>query len=419
MRNFLKKILKKSPIFIRKFSVQVNELFAKYYCNAKENKNYKNINNKIIRKTNKKIKNILIYHIAGLGFGGTEKNLQNLANNLTDDYTIFFMCSSRFINEERKELMNKKIKIILFDYKKKEDYYPYFIYGMKPHIKNILEENSIDLLIISDTGHSQYPFNTIKNIPIIFINNFGAPCLQKNVVNTIFVSETVQKHSEFYTGKKSGNISLFVPLSKPPKEATTEAKKIRTLFNIHDDDFVFGRIGRNSDDIFDAIGIESFEKVIMEYPKTHYIIMSPPPILQKIVKERKIKNVHFINPSGDETKIWGFHYAIDSLAHFRSDGETFGLNIAESMYARKPIISHTSEIWNAHIDYLRPEFARIAELHDTKMYINHMKEYINLKELSPEKWQEMGEKAHIYATEHFSEELYIKKIKNVILTSTL
>lgn len=413
MRNFIKKILLSSPLFLRKFLLWVNETYFALQSKYKERKEYPALSDKAQKDT--AIKNILIYHISGLTFGGTEKNLQLIANGLSDTYNIFFMCALKDEENSRRGFLKPAVTLIPFTYSSKEQKFPYFIHGMSPHVKDILATYNIDLFISADSGHSQYPFNTIKNIPILFINIFGSPAIQKNIVSTVFISPTVQRHAEVYTGNKKGNTSLCIPVVPPSEKIQQEMPSLRKKLGLLDSDFVFGRIGRNADSIFDPIGIRAFQKIVKEFPSAHYLIMSPPPILEKIVQDEHIPNVHFLPPSGDENNIWAFHYAIDCLAHFRLDGETFGLNIAESMFAGNPIITHASHIWNAHIEYLSSSsFARIAEQNNVEQYASFMKEYILLKKDNPTAWQEMRYKSHQYAQEHFMEKEYIETIKNII-----
>ena len=153
----------------------------------------------------------------------------------------------------------------------------------------------------------------------------------------------------------------------------------------------FGRIGRASDNIFDPIGIMAFKQVVKEIQNVHYLVMSPPPILRKIVEEQKIPNVHFLEPSAREKDVWAFHQANDVLAHFRKDGESCGLNIEEAMLCGKPIISHKSRYWNAHLEYLDDSFSRIAEIDNVEQYAEYMREFTELKQNG--KILEMGKEA--------------------------
>jgi hypothetical protein len=107
-----------------------------------------------LRTPSKKIKNILIYHISGMSFGGTEKNLQIIANNLVDEYNVFFMYSNKGVVNNRLHTIDKRVNLIEFDYETKEQTYPFFIKGMNPHIKNSINENEI--VVILNTHSIQY-----------------------------------------------------------------------------------------------------------------------------------------------------------------------------------------------------------------------------------------------------------------------
>jgi len=96
-------------------------------------------------------------------------------------------------------------------------------------------------------------------------------------------------------------------------------------------------------------------------------------------------------PSAQEKDVWAFHQAIDVLAHFRKDGESCGLNIEEAMLCGKPIISHKSRIWNAHLKYLDGSFSRVAEIDNIKQYTKYMREFTELKQNG--KILKMGKKA--------------------------
>ena len=409
MRELLKRIYKKSPLLIKRSLLEAREYSSYVLSCYKEIKEYSYIPKS--NKKNKVIKNILIYHISGMYYAGTEKTLQTIAGELAHDYNVFFMYSKDNFSQNQKDLLDPRVTCIEFSYTSVDKKFPYFIHGMQPHIKEVLTHEDIDLLITSSSGHSQYPFNTIKNIPIILINIFGSPSLQKNIVSTIFISKTVQDYSEQYTGKKKSNMWAHLTVTPSKKNTTLIRQEVRNRMNIPQDAFVFGRIGRPSDDIYDSIGIEAFKRVVAKNPNVYYLIMSPPPILIKKVDVELIPNVLYI-PNKDD--IWDFYYTIDTLAHFRLDGETFGLNIAEAMFAGNPIISHKSHIWNAHLEYLDPTFSRVTEKDDVGMYENYMEEFINLHDNDPTTWKEMRARAQSIAEKSFNRERYGFTIKNII-----
>jgi hypothetical protein len=413
MRGLIKKIFLSLPNFLRRLFLNAHEAYFKILCLVKEKKEY-NLQEISKVNNNSEKKNILIYHIEGLGFGGTQKTLQLLANNLCGKYNVFFLYSRETKEKTRKGYLDERITLLPFTYKETEPHYPFYIKGMNPHIKQVIADKQIDLLITADSGYTQYPFSTIDSIPIIMINIFGSPTLQKNIISSVFISHEVKTHSEKYTGPVSSNEVVYLSTPEPIPEARDRASEIRKQFLIKEDAFVFGRIGRGSDSIFDPIGIRSFQTIVKKYPDVHYIIMSPPPIVEKIVREETIPNVHFLLASAEELEIWGFHLAINSLAHFRKDGETFGLNIAESMYAGNPIISHKSLFWNAHLEYLSNEFSRVADIDDVKGYTNFMEEYILLHTTNKNIWGNMSRAAKNKAESLFSKKEYTKHMETII-----
>lgn len=363
-------------------------------------------------KKEKKGKRILIYHKNALYFGGTERCLQIAAKALSDTYDIFIMYSKDVTLPNRKKEVEEYATLIPFDHQEQEKGYPYFLPGMNPSFASVLEMLEIDLLIVSGPGKTEYPYITETNVPIIQMNNFGAPSVQENIKRVIFVSEEIRTHSQNYTGKRNKDMVLPIPVE------TSKTKEIvpslRSTLSIPDDAFIFGRIGRSSDDIYDPIAIEAFKKVVSKNTNAHYVIVSPPPKLRKKVEDEHVCNVHFIETTTDEDTIWSFHYGIDTLAHFRYDGETQGLNICESMYAGKPIISHHSSIWNAHTEYLNADFARIANCSDIDEYASYMEEFMHIKASNSQVWETMCKAAKQKADELFSFAAYKNSIVGIV-----
>lgn len=409
MKTLIKNLLITLPFFIKRIAISGIEFFYYQVAKRKELRNYAGLPIKTIG--NKPVKNILIYHISGMFYAGTEKNLQLIANELVSDYTVYFMYSRDNFSQQQKDLMDTRIQFIEFSYDTVESTFPHFIHGMTPHIKDVIERNSIDLIVTSSSGRSQYPFNTIRELPIIVINIFGSPSLQKNIISTVFISKAVQDYSEKFTGGMPTNSWAHLAVLPPKKDTTTLKQDTRKRIGLPENAFVFGRIGRKSDAIFDPIGIRAFKKVVSQYPDAHYLIMSPPPILQKIVSDEHIPNVHYMS---DNENIWDFYYTLDALAHFRLDGESFGLNIAEAMYAGNPIISHTSHIWNAHLEYLTPLFSRVAQKDNVDEYASYMEEFITMKNNNPDAWEKFRGEANNAAVRNFSKEVYGAKIKKII-----
>jgi hypothetical protein len=67
-----------------------------------------------------------------------------------------------------------------------------------------------------------------------------------------------------YIGHFKKDVVLPIPTQTPIFEET-RVEEIRALIDYKDSDFVFGRIGRDSNEIFDDIGIRAFQKIVKKY----------------------------------------------------------------------------------------------------------------------------------------------------------
>jgi glycosyltransferase involved in cell wall biosynthesis len=363
-------------------------------------------------------KRILFYHISGLSFGGTEKALQIIAKHINKEkYDVFFMYSSKprvgasKVDGRKDYFLNSGVTLINFDYTKQDITYPHIAHDVKPSIFEILEKEQIDLLFTAASGYSEYPFNILKKLPILLINIFGSPSTQKNIKKHICISDEVAEKIRPVVSEDKIDV-IYIQSEAPITGSYEVGQKIRADFGIASTDFAFGRIGRADNGIFDPIGIEAFKKIQKEYPTAHYIIMSPPPILVEMVEKEQIKNVHFLKPSSDEKDIWAFHQSIDCLAHFRKDGESCGLNIAESMLCGKPILSHRSHQWNAHTEYLDSNFSLVANIDNIEQYADNMRYMIKSKKSGT--IIAMGQKAREKAEKLFLIQNNIEKIEQNI-----
>lgn len=355
---------------------------------------------------------ILFYDINGLSYAGTQKFEQILAKHLDKNrYEVFFMYSSKACNGRKHYFDGSGVNLIDFDFKDVGNILPFTVHEMKPHIFEVLNEHRIDLLVVSGPGYPEFPVANILNIPIISLNIFGSVNIQKNIRKHICISNLLADILRRSLPDDKIDV-MYVPSEGPDEQAGERGRKLRESLGIQADDMVFGRIGRPDDNIFDPIGIQAFKIAWKFYPGIHYLIIAPPPALKTIVENDQISNVHFLNPTADEREIWAFHHAIDAMAHFRYDGETCGLNIAESMLCAKPIITHKSPIWNAHLEYIDNFFGRVAEIGDVVQYANFMMEFIELKKAS--RLSLLGEAAREKAVRTFSINDAIRNFEGII-----
>lgn len=376
IKELAKKIFPILPKWLRKSLYGLYEEHYTNICRRSDRSPELRIQTK---KSKPKKPRILFYHVSGLNFGGTEKFLQILAKHINKNgYEVSFMYAPQMGEGRMEYLSNAHVQLVPFSFKERSTVYPFYIRDMKPTLRQIVDQKEINLIITAGSGYAEHPFNVIGNTPIIMLNIFGSPSAKKNIVKHVSISHEVEEKILPIVPKEKCEV-MYIPSDSPPLNAPEKGRKLRESLGLSEENMVFGRIGRADDGIFDPIGIRAFQKTVKNHPGAHYLIMSPPTILVKIVEKENIPNVHFLPPSSNEEDIWAFHYAIDVLAHFRNDGESCGLNIIESMIAGNPIITHRSHIWNAHLEYLDESFSRVADKDNIDQYEGFMEEFIKLK----------------------------------------
>ena len=131
--------------------------------------------------------------------------------------------------------------------------------------------------------------------------------------------------------------NIYNPIPKP----INNNENLKKELNISENTFVLGRIGRP--DNFTPISIECAK--IMKESKIDfkYIIIGACDLIKNKIKELNLENFFILlDTTNDDNLIHKFYNTIDVFAHYRSDGETFGVSIAQSMTYGKPVVSHVA-----------------------------------------------------------------------------
>jgi hypothetical protein len=82
------------------------------------------------------------------------------------------------------------------------------------------------------------------------------------------------------------------------------------------------------------------------------------------------------------------------------------------MLSAKPVITHKSHIWNAHLEYLDESFSRIANQNDIITYAEYLLEFAHLKDTG--ELVDMGSKAKSKSEKLFLITSLIKDFENLI-----
>ena len=360
---------------------------------------------------NKKIK-IAFIKYGGLSAGGTEKYLQVLASNLpTEKFTVdYFYCDSTPYKgsvykhldtdpERLKFMENTSVNLVKFNVKYK-DINSSTHNWIDTDFWRKFDEKKYDIIQTGRGGYPEYPFNKIKKTPIVdSLHIIAGVDNQYNISKVLHISEWSAKQWIKKGGdkKRVEIISTFIEI--PDKEYPDLRKELSIV-----DKFVYGFHQRNDDWIYSPIQLEAYKK--MENDDTVFLMLNGSDLYKKQAKDLDIKNIIFLPFAETQDDIYSFVNTLDVFAHGRKDGELNSAAMAEAMYFGKPIVSHTSDYSNGHIENIK----------DAGKVLNNTEEYAEeLKKLKGDK--EYYDFRSTKAKERFKEnyELHgqVKKIINL------
>jgi len=279
-------------------------------------------------------KPIVIHHHNNLTMGGTEKMCQIFLKHFVKDTTFDHYVAYKAIGDNTREPYFKEIvgseRMICYESPAK---LLSTIHGLKPFI-----------LHRYSAGIPEYPFvNEIKQHTKHFVSTsvFG------NQDDTIDISKViyVSKHVQWMADKQGAKNHHVV---RNPIEAPYSTENLREELGIPADAFVFGRIGRDDESIYENINIRAFAEV--ERDNVYFVLVAPSNKCRNDIERFGIKNVRYVEATSSEVRLSKFYRTIDCQAHARKDGECNSAAHAEGFAHRVPLISHYGEVFNGHLE---------------------------------------------------------------------
>jgi len=330
------------------------------------------------------VRPIIIHHLNDLTLGGTEKMVQIHLSHFIKDHTFDHYLAYRAQGDKAREPYFKEIlgqeKLLCYN---SPSELLNIIHGLKPFI-----------LHRYSAGIPEYPFvREIKQHTRHFVSTsvFGDQDDTIDISKVIYVSKHVQ-----WMADKVGNAEkgIFYPnhhVVRNPIEAPYSSDNLREELDIPKDAFVFGRIGRDDDNIYDSTNIEAYTKV--ETPDTFFVVVNASNRCRSDIHRLGIKNAKFIERTTSEVRLSQFFNTIDVMAHARRDGECNCASIWEAAAHRKPVISHYGTTFNGHLETIKDngfvvlpgdidEYARIM-----KNFINGTIDYFKMSEKCINNWE--------------------------------
>ncbi len=306
----------------------------------------------------KKIR-IAFIKYGGLTAGGSEKLLQIIAAYLPKerfDVTYFYTDMAPSIgpsnmclptDETRKKFLEKHNVSIVKCSIQKIDLTSPFCNWVGTDFFEKFNEEAFDIIQTCRAGHKEFPFTKIRKKPIIDIIALSSGSdNQYNIARVLHICSWSVKGWVKRGGDKIRARIVSLPIAI--EGDTKEDRRIE--LSLHNK-FVYGMHQRTSNDIFSPFPLLAYSQ--METQATAFVLMGGGDKYKKQAEELGIKNIHFLEATGDVSKVFSFLRTLDVYAHGRKDGEVNSQAMAEAMYVGLPIVSHVSKINNGHIECIK------------------------------------------------------------------
>lgn len=288
----------------------------------------------------------------GCASGGSEKFIQNIAANLPKnkyDVTYFYCDSAPYIGSDwkhpdtdptRKDFLEQHgVKLVKFDVQAKDVRSPIHPW-VGTNFFDLFKEEDYDIIQTARAGHPEYPFVLLNKTPIV--DAVTLPGMAENKTNVEKVIHISKFQAETWV-KAGGDESKVVIIPIFSEITCDEGDNYREELGIKSTDFVFGFHQRNDPGISSPVPLQAFKQLCgSNPPEIHFVLMGGSTKHDDWAAQLGIKNFHHLPHSGDTKDIKKFLRTLDVFAHGRSDGETFGLSIAEAMCYGLPVISHAA-----------------------------------------------------------------------------
>ncbi len=335
----------------------------------------------------------------GLGAGGTERWLQNVAAKIDKskfDIDYFYTgdenpARMQFMQEHSVNLIKIKASGKVSDWGEWID----------TDLFEKFDENQYDLIQTAIAGEKEWPFYLLKKPVIHSIHlDYGAD-LSDNVYHQFFLSEWMQKKNVRMGGIKM--LSSIVPMGI---EMPHSAENMRKELNIPTDAIVAGFHQRVDDNTFSDIPLEAFAK--MQNDNRYFIIMGGSSKYSEQAQRLGLKNFIHLPHSADKKTISKFLNTLDIFAHGRKDGETFGMVFAEALLHHCPCLGHQTPTSNAHKETMGPGGLFAKNLKD---YTRKLQQLFEGRQLR----NKLSDDGFAFAKQKFIDKDYIKDIEKVYL----
>ena len=297
---------------------------------------------------NSKIK-IAFVKFGGLAAGGTEKYLQTLAANLPKDrFEVDYyytdgapLLGNSWIHPDtdpaREKYMNEHdINLIHVGCESRQDTYGPPYPWVNDNFFTLFDSAKYDIVQTGRSGYAEYPFTKMSDCAFVdSIHGGGDAGIEKrpNILKTVLLSEGHAKRW-ISNGGDPSKVEVIPTLVEFP---STKASTLRKELEIPANKFLYGMHQRNDEEIFSSIPLEAYS--LIESEKNMFVMLGGAQKYRQQAASLGLKNVRFLDFSGDVERINNFVSGLDVFAHGRHDGEVCSAAIIEALHYGKPVVS--------------------------------------------------------------------------------
>ena len=274
----------------------------------------------------------ILFYSGSIDFGGTwrshERILLNLDRSIFEPY-VFYNPNQDNNRLDYLKLNFENDKIISFEASSEklgpEQGYRYTY----SNFAELARFYNFDIIHYARSGYYEWPF--IERIAPIQVetNIFGYRD------NSPFLDYSVTISDKITSLRNGSDYMIYNPIPKPLKNNENLLNELG-LSNIYP---IFGRIGRK--DNFSPIALDALKILKNNNIKFKYIIIGACNNTISYINYLGLnEDCIILDTTNDDNFIHKFYNTIDIFLHYRSDGESFGTAIAQSLGYGKPVISH-------------------------------------------------------------------------------
>ena len=266
-----------------------------------------------------------------------------------------------YAHYNEKILNNDSIIVVSKDFKNKQDYNGRLIHNEQVYQKfnerfHIIEYNDrshLNEIVKTENVNIFYNLKSGENDGFIVEG-------VKNVNHCVFTYDSIHAHGDIYIPISSTIVSCNIRDCIPvvphivTKYQVSITDDLRRELNIPIDAIVFGRHGGYETFNIDFVK-ETIRRIVREKENIYFIFMNT----ENFVNDSELNNrVFFFPESTDSNFKTKFINTCDAMIHARSEGESFGLSIAEFSVLDKGIVTFYNEnqnskfVHNNHVDIL-------------------------------------------------------------------